>query len=372
MRVLFVNSRPDAEENPGGDNVQLQKTRTALEDLGVSVQVRPNSALNQLPEFDVAHIFNMQMPEAAWEVFVTLQAYGKPVVLSSIYWDTLEHWAETAVTSHSRWQSVAARLGKARTHQLYIRWQRLKEPLFDRWRIQRRLLQRVARVLPNSQSEAALLQNTFALSQGFGRRVTVVPNGIDPDLYRQLPLPSERFVQEHRVQDFVLQVGSINPVKNQLALIEALYDLPVPLVFIGQPLTARPDYFAACQELAAQRGNVLFLNRVPYEELPAIYALAAVHVLPSWRETPGLVSLEAAAAGCKIVTTPIGSTRDYFADLAWYCYPNDRRAICQAVEAALQAPRSLALRERILSAYTWEQAGRATLAAYQAVLEPQG
>lgn len=368
MRVLFVNTREDAEQHPGGDNVQMQKTQQALVSLGVEVIVSSLAALTALPPFDLAHLFNIQMPQSAMRALVALQPLGKPILLSSIYWDMLAQWADTAVNTHPRWRTLAQRFGKARTQAVYIRWQRLKEPLFSRWRSQRHLLQQADRVLPNSQAEADLLQKSFLLPKTFRQRVTIVPNGIDPALYHELPAPSAAFVEKYGVRNFVLQVGSINPTKNQLGLIEALYDLPIPLVFIGKPLSERMDYYAACQARGAERGNVLFLDRVAHEELPAIYALAAVHALPSWRETPGLVSLEAAAAGCKVVTTSIGSTADYFGNLAWYCHPGDPASIRRAVLAALEAPRSLLLRQRVLQQYTWEQAGMATLSAYHQTL----
>jgi glycosyltransferase involved in cell wall biosynthesis len=166
----------------------------------------------------------------------------------------------------------------------------------------------------------------------------------------------------------VLEVGAISPVKNQLGVIEALYNLPVPLVFIGQPAAAMPEYAEMCKARGAERGNVIFIDRIPHEELPGIYALAAVHVLPSWRETPGLASLEAAAAGCRVVTTSIGSTYDYFGDLAWYCYPDDLISIRTAVESALQTSQTTALREHVLTEFTWQRAAEATLASYQTAL----
>jgi glycosyltransferase involved in cell wall biosynthesis len=81
------------------------------------------------------------------------------------------------------------------------------------------------------------------------------------------------------------------------------------------------------------------------------------------------VSLEAAAAGCRVVTTSIGSTRDYFGDLAWYCQPDDLGSIRAAVEGALRAPATSLLRDRVLCEYTWERAAEATRAAYARALE---
>jgi glycosyltransferase involved in cell wall biosynthesis len=368
MRVLFINSRSDALRSPGGDTVQAQKTQAALESLGVTVEVRAADDLQALPEVDLAHIFNIQEPGPAWRALQRLEGAGVPVVLSPIYWDMLAYWYEMAVQSIALWRGLARVLGKGTAKRTYLAWQRMKNPSKPDWQTQRRLLLHARRSLPNSQSEADLLQRFFNLRADFQHKVTVVPNAIDTGLYETPPAPSQAFEQQYGLRDFVLQVGTVNPVKNQLGLIEALYDHPVPLVFIGPLHPAYADYNVACKQRAAQRGRVIFIDQLPHDQLPGIYALAAVHALPSWRETPGLVSLEAAAAGCRVVTTSIGSTRDYFGDQAWYCYPDDRASIRRAVEQALAAPRSDGLRQRVLAEYTWGKAAQATLNAYQQTL----
>lgn len=368
MRVLFI-IREDAQRNLGGDTIQMLKTKVALEDMGLTVEARGTDELDDLPACDIAHVFNIQTAQSSWMAFQTLQNKGIPTVLSSIYWDMLDHWFEFAVDSRARWRWLARLLGKVRARRVYTAWQRQKAPITAQWRIQRRLLKGALRVLPNSQSEADLLQKTFALNGTFQQKVDVVPNAVDVGLFQPPPEPSRAFQEKYGVRDFVLEVGAISPVKNQLGLIEALYDLPVPLVFVGQPAAAMPEYAEICRARATGRGNVIFIDRLPHEELPGIYALAAVHALPSWRETPGLVSLEAGAAGCHVVTTSVGSTRDYFGNLAWYCYPDDLASIRTAVEAALQAPPSTALRQRILAEFTWQRAGEATLASYRAALK---
>ncbi len=374
MRVLFINSRPDSLRNPGGDTIQVEKTKAALENQGVKVDLRAADDLENLPPLDLAHVFNIQEAEPALRAFNQLQEKGIPVLLSPIYWDMYAYWYEYAVSERSGWQKLACGLGKKTTGSLYVGWQRIKAPSKRFWRIQRELLQRARRVLPNSVSEGALLQKSFLLGGGFEAKVDVVPNAIDTDLYHPLPSPSQAFFQQYGLKDFILQVGTINPVKNQFGLIEALFDLPVPLVLIGPAPQAFEQYHQACQRLAEERasrthlGKVLFLSPLPHDSLPGIYALAAVHALPSWRETPGLVSLEAAAAGCKIVTTSIGSTSDYFGDLAWYCTPNDLPSIRQAVEHALHAPPSGELRQQILTEFTWQRAAEATLKSYQKAL----
>jgi glycosyltransferase involved in cell wall biosynthesis len=109
------------------------------------------------------------------------------------------------------------------------------------------------------------------------------------------------------------------------------------------------------------------MSAMPQAELVEVYRRAAVHVLPSLFETTGLVSLEAAAAGCAVVTTDRGYAREYFGELAYYCDPRRRDSIRSAVADALSGGPSPELRARVLSCYTWRHAAVATAAAYASI-----
>lgn len=368
MRVLLVN-RDDLHLNLGGDTIQMLKTKAALEEIGVEVEACCVSDIDDAPKCDIAHVFNIQTAEESWTAFKKLESRKIPIVLSPIYWDVLEHWFELALDTRALWRYLANVLGRSTVGRMYVAWQRAKSPAKSTWRLQRNMLQRAACVLPNSPSEGDLLCRRFLLNGTFHRRMRIVPNGIDTAMFDPTPAPSHWFKDKYGVVDFILEVGTVSPVKNQLGLIEALYDLPVPIVIVGQLVASKtPEYVEQCKKRGAERGNVIFVDRLPHEELPGVYALAAVHALPSWRETPGLASLEAAACGCRVVTTCIGSTRDYFKDMAHYCHPGDRNSIRVAVEKALEQPRSPALRKHVLENFSWRRAGEATLQAYKMAL----
>lgn len=364
MRVVLVNARPDAERNPGGDTVQLTKTREALRLLGLAVELCQPECLDTLREGDLVHVFNLQMPESAWEIFQTVSALGLPIVFSPIYWEEYELWHGSAREASGLWRRISRAAGQRVARSLYVAWQRTKERSRPAWKLQRTLLQSASAVLPNSQREALMLQKAFSLDGRFQQKVRVVPNGIDPALYLTPPKPDSAFSAQYGVSDFVLEVATIYPVKNQLAVLEALFDLPEPIVFIGHPHPAHSDYALECRRRGEKRGRVVFIDHVPHHQLPGIYALARVHVLPSWRETPGLASLEAAAAGCSIVTTTIGSASEYFGEEAWYCHPSDTASIRRAVDSALSSTASGKLRDRVLEKYTWHRAAEATAEAY--------
>lgn len=365
MRVLMIN-RADAATVLGGDVIQLNKTRVALERLGVTVDVRLADELDMQWDYDLIHIFNIQSIQDSWFAFQSAKQQNLPVVLSTIYWDFTPSWYWMSPNLNPLWQFVRHKTGRW-GYPLYAMWQRLRYPNSVLWQQQCRLLLSVDRLLPNSQIEAQQLMRDFRLAK---RQMpyNVVPNGIDAQLFTDSVQPDSEWLTWLDGENLVLEVGRLSPEKNQLALLKALWDLEVVIAFVGQPSPYNPEYAELCKERGRQRGNVHFVEWLPYEQLPGIYAAAAVHALPSWRETPGLVSLEAAAVGCRVVSTYIGSTYEYFGKEAWYCDPSNPKSIRHAVQKALAAKPSNLLKQRIQNKFTWEAAAQATLQAYQQVL----
>jgi glycosyltransferase involved in cell wall biosynthesis len=172
-------------------------------------------------------------------------------------------------------------------------------------------------------------------------------------------------------KDCVLCVARLEGRKNQPNLIEAVRDTDMTLVLAG-PATANQSRFVQrVKDAAASLDNVHLLGAVTAEEKASLYALARVHVLPSWMETTGLSSLEAAVAGCSVVVSPNGDTRDYFAEDAEYCDPASPESIRDAILRARRRPPSAALERRIRTEYTWTRSAETTYHAYRHILERQ-
>lgn len=230
-------------------------------------------------------------------------------------------------------------------------------------RQQRLVVEWVRCLLPNSEGERDVLLRKFG---AFKKKCVVVPNAADPVFTQG---DGKRFERRYGLRDFVLCVGCFEPGKNQLGLLKSLRGLSLPLVLVGGVNPNHRGYYkrvvAAVREAC---GRVLLLRPMGQQELADVYSAAKVHVQPSWVETPGLASLEAGLAGCNVVVTTSGPTKEYFRDYAWYCDPWDEGSIRAAVVAAYESERRLGLREHILRHYTWERAAEATLQAYRSVL----
>jgi polysaccharide pyruvyl transferase CsaB len=353
IRVL-MRIRPDHLERPGGDTVQMNKTKEQLEELGVEVAVSADESPD-LSSYDLVHAFNLGRPEEPSTHCRQAAEAGKAVALSTVYWDFAEFW-EWGDTDY--WLLPRPEEGLPEPRMAPV-----PGPIEVRRRARLDQLRRNAVdcahvYLPNGDGEAELLSDSYAMDMS---RTVVVTNAVDEAFFTAKP---EVFVEKYGLRDFVLCAARIEKRKNQLALVAALRGTGLPLVMVGQ---ANPqEYLDLCRRYADE--NVVFIDAVNHEELASAYAAAKVHALPGWFETPGLSSLEAAAAGRNIVSTDRGTAREYFGDMAWYCDPRSIDSIREAVLAAYESAPRDDLRARVRERCTWRRAAESTLAGYRMAL----
>lgn len=343
---------PSASEIPGGHVIQSQSTARALRGLGISV----TETVDQNPPLagiDVVHGFGLSPQQAA-----RCRREGTRLAISTIYWGLgyraprlgrpLDLGLLRSTTSHAARTARAALISH---EELIRRSLRVAAAYVDNI-----VTYATADVLlPNARGEGEAIRREL----GVHTQQCFVPNAVSLELF-----PPE--VPQGQRREGVLCVGRIEPHKNQLGLIEALEGAGVPLTIAGPPHPHHDGYYRACRK--AGRGWVNFVDSVPQGELADLYTSAQVHVLPSWFETTGLVSLEASMCGCTVVSTSRGYAREYLGNEAFYCDPADEGSIKRAVRAALQQPPSSALRDRIVANYTWRHTAQATATAYARVL----
>lgn len=375
MKVLMQN-RPHTFSLFGGDTVQMLKTKEYLEKLGIIIDISLEQTPN-LEGYDLVHVFNMQDGAVTYSYFQILNAkeQGKPIALSTIYWNFSEfkmwtkkirnetkprskNWNfESMVNSFLR-KMLMMEIKKLSALKCLIQQAR-QEKEDELIKCQQLCCLVLADVLlPNAQMELDILIRDFGIPLS---HVHIIPNAADSSFFYS---DGNAFTEKYGLKDFVLCVGRIELGKNQLSLIRAMKGLGIPLVLIGKPNDK--DYSKQCQNEAD--GNTIFLDYMPHDELKSAYGAAKVHALPSWRETPGLVSLEAGLARCNIIVTNKGSAEEYFDDLAYYCEPDDILSIKNAVLKAYKAPRNHRLAERILKNFVWEKTAEKTLEAYKMVI----
>lgn len=366
MKVLF-QSRTTLFDAPGGDTIQVLKTREHLKRMGLDVEISTETE-PPLSGYDVVHLFNLGRPQELYLQARNARRKGRKVVLSPIYVDYREYEQQvrTGITGRAarllkpgqiEYLKVLARaaknreIGKGTLAVLCRGFRRAQQSILDMADV----------LLPNSRSELGRM--TRDLPAAGEKRFVVVPNAVDRSIFGTVG-------QEHAAtqpeRDQVLCVARIEELKNQLNLVRAMAGLPWQLVIIGPPARNHGWYW---ERIKAEAGpNVSLLGGMEHGQLPRFYRRARVHVLASWMETTGLSSLEAGAMGCNLVITDKGDTREYFDDQAFYCDPGSVESIRAAIIRAYAAPLDAGLRERILRDCTWERAAERTREGYALAL----
>ena len=350
MRVL-LQQQHDFYSRIGGAETQFHSYVRGLKALGVEVDVLLDLA-PRIDGYDLVHCFNVCNWRDSLHQMQNAKRRGKPVFFSSVYWNAEEIW------------NIRHSLGQV-SHEVAIQeYKRSREQI-------RHLVDAADFLLPNSHAEYGVLAADALPTQPYW----VVRNGVDPSDFEGGN--AKKFTREHGVKDFVLSVGRVELRKNTLALIQAMQDIDVPLVIVGDTYLEGIDgrYGQQCKASAEKRkAPTLFLSRMNKRELAHAYAAASVFALPSWFETPGLATMEAALFGCRCVVGDRGAVREYFTDQVEYCNPANASSIRDAILRALQGPKYTGFAAHLFEArkYTWEAAAGDLVAAYKAGLELWG
>lgn len=326
----------------GGAEVQLERTRAALLRLGANVELFSPWDRTILDGVDIIHWFHID--PSSTEILRIAKQRGLRIVVSTIFWPA-NPWLAAQWTRVSRWP------------------RRFGLPLTSRLAMAYDVLRLADAVIVSSHSEGMHVKRIFGVPS---KNIRVVPVGVAKEFQYA---DSELFVNRYGLRDFVLCVGRVEPRKNQLRLLQALRDVDMPVVIIGD-CSVNPEYYRRCVDVGHPR--VYFLGSFPHNDpmLRSAYAAARVLVMPSLLESPGLVALEAALAGCPVAATSVGNTREYFQDYVEYLDPKSTTSIRRAVMAAASLPdvKVEAFKNLIIREYSWECVGHKLLRIYEELL----
>lgn len=352
-RVLMQN-RGNATSNPGGDSVVMNRLAEGLRARGHQVTVDTTGSEDP-KNFDIVHLFNFALPQMVRTFGERAMAANIPFVVTSLYEDVPRFHTQSHALSNCLMEYVAGRQNRA--------WYEANRP--DLSSVPRAPKFECDWVIENA---AAVFTNGRAEEDALRRDYPKMRNNVEVKLGHEVGAVEgpERFVREYGVSDFVLCVGRLETRKNQLMLLKALEDSEIPVVLAAGGFTYQPMY-SECVNKFQRRGKTIVLGRISPEMLSSAYSACRVHVLPSWYELPGLVTLEAAAHSKNVVATRYGTGVDYLGSNALYCDPADPDSILNATLAGYYKPFDRATREMAIS-YTWEATIDATERAYESVL----
>lgn len=177
---------------------------------------------------------------------------------------------------------------------------------------------------------------------------------------------------------YILHVGTVEPRKNLMSLIDAMSDLhrenpePVPCcVLVGREGWRSEGIRRRLESTRFEDGRILWLKNVSDRDLAALYRGAQFAVVPSTIEGWGLPIRESLAHGLPCIASRAGGMEEAGQDFAAYYDPADADGLKAAMarwindEAELQRVRSR-LEVHFKSeavALSWDAAGEAVLRA---------
>lgn len=176
-------------------------------------------------------------------------------------------------------------------------------------------------------------------------------------------------------REFVLCVGTIEPRKNLIVLLEALASLgksasTPPLVIAGRRGWLSEPFFRRLSDLGLER-RVTVLGHVADDDLPALYSACQMLAFPSLYEGFGLPVLEAMSCGAPVVCSSSSSLPEVGGSAAYYVDPLDAEGWAAALVRVLSdSDLRTEMRENGLvqsATFTWERTARSMLAIYERV-----
>lgn len=137
---------------------------------------------------------------------------------------------------------------------------------------------------------------------------------------------------------FILNVGTIEERKNLKLIIQALkhVDEEYKLVVIGK----RTGYFKTVEKEIEKLGlakRVIFLQNIPFSDLPGIYQLAKIFIYPSFYEGFGIPIIEALYSGVPIIAATGSCLEEAGGPDSVYINPNDSEGLSTAINNVISS-----------------------------------
>ena len=177
---------------------------------------------------------------------------------------------------------------------------------------------------------------------------------------------------------FILHVGTLEPRKNLVRLIQAFHELkmesetPHKLVLVGNKGWHFQPVFNTISKLNLSH-EIIITEYVPLNDLPAIYSLADILAYPSLYEGFGLPVAEAMATGTPVVTSNTTSLPEVAGDAAVLIDPASIDSIKEGLKLLLNNENvRMSLMEKGLKRvkeFSWEKAAKETIYLYEKVYE---
>ncbi|WP_228346244.1 glycosyltransferase family 4 protein [Venatoribacter cucullus] len=237
----------------------------------------------------------------------------------------------------------------------------------------RNTLQNADRLITDSEYTRQELVSFSGISAD---RIYAVPLAAAPEFHPRPSAQVQPFLQHYGLsyQGYTLFVGTIEPRKNIITLLQAYEQLPLtvrqrwPLVLTGYHGWNSASIHARIKR-AEEHGWAKYLGYLSATDLPYIYAGARLFAFPSHYEGFGLPVLEALCSGVPVVCSNSSSLPEVAGGAGLFHLPEDTDTLQQHLQKALedQQWRDQAISDGLKHALTfsWQRCAEETTHVYK-------
>ncbi|MBT9749012.1 glycosyltransferase [Desulfovibrio desulfuricans] len=301
---ILLTTYPDAFLHKGGGEYEILEVGLNLRKLGFTADVySPYS--NSIENYD--NVLHFSVNESGLHIFKTVKKYVKNAILWPNFWDIGESFEPSE------------------TIKKFIELSDL--------------------IVFKSNSEKEHFTNIFSIPP---QKILTIPVGVDPSF--ATPPPPFLFRESFKIHEYILWIGIIEPIKNQLTAIKALKNIGIPLVFIGS--YRDKSYFEACKNAAPE--DWLFLGPIEHKSdlFRAAISECRLYIEPSL-EPAGKSALEACVCGAHLVVSDGVWEREQLGNAAIFVNPLSPDSILKGVQQALKKTKNANLNKKILEKHLY-------------------
>lgn len=210
-------------------------------------------------------------------------------------------------------------------------------------------------------------------------KISVIYHGIEEDYFTHLPTPANLAAIKKKfgiTGPFLLYVGTINPRKNLVFLIEVFIEIAkqhptLQLVIVGKKGWYYDELFTMIDKYNLRK-RVILTDYINDSDKRVLYGAATVFVFPSLYEGFGLPIIEAMALQLPVIASDRSSIPEVLGDAGISLNPTDKASW---VNAILKIVANRSLQKKYIAAglkqarrFSWKNTALQTIAVYDEVL----